>query len=107
MVRFDDDATLITAIASGQVEFAATSPALIKAIRDSAPQRDIEVKFVMKGFPLCIGMRKGETKLQEWVNGWIQTNTGNGRLAAIHKKFHGGGRRRADRHLRNAGHAEG
>jgi len=35
MVRFDDDATLITAIASGQVEFAATSPALIKAIRDS------------------------------------------------------------------------
>ena len=70
------------------VEFAATSPALIKTIRDSAPQRDIEVKFVMKGFPLGIGMRKGKAKLQEWINVWIQTNTGNGRLAAIHKKFH-------------------
>ena len=89
IVRFDDDATLITAIASGQVEIAGTSPALIKAIRDSAPQRDIEVKFVMKGFPLGIGMRKGEAKLQGWINEWIQTNTTNGQLAAIHKKFHG------------------
>jgi polar amino acid transport system substrate-binding protein len=89
IVRFDDDATLITAIASGQVEIAGTSPALIKAIRDSAPQRDIEVKFVMKGFPLGIGMRKGEAKLQAWINEWIQKNTANGQLAAIHKKFHG------------------
>ncbi len=89
MVRFDDDATLITAIASGQVEFAATAPSLVKTIRDSAPQRDIEVKFVMQSFPLGIGMRKGEAKLQGWINNWIQTNTGNGQLAAIHKKFHG------------------
>ena len=89
IVRFDDDATLITAIASGQVEIAATSPALIKAIRDSAPQRDIEVKFVMSSFPLGIGMRKGEPKLQGWVNDWIQKNITNGQLAAIHKKFHG------------------
>jgi polar amino acid transport system substrate-binding protein len=89
IVRFDDDATLITAIASGQVEIAATSPALVKAIRDSAPQRDIEVKFVMKSFPLGIGMRKGETKLQGWINEWIQTNNSNGKLAAIQKKFHG------------------
>ena len=89
IVRFDDDATLITAIASGQVEIAATSPALIKTIRESAPQRDIEVKFVMQSFPLGIGMRKGEPKLQGWINDWIQTNSTNGRLAAIQKKFHG------------------
>ncbi|WP_284614997.1 transporter substrate-binding domain-containing protein [Aquabacterium humicola] len=89
IVRFDDDATLITAVASGQVEIAATSPALIKAIRDSAPQRDIEVKFVMKSFPLGIGLRKGEARLQRWVNDWIQANTANGQLAAIHRRFHG------------------
>ena len=89
IVRFDDDATLITAIASGQVEIAATSPALIKAIRDSAPQRDIEVKFVMSSFPLGIGMRKGEPKLQAWINDWIQAKSANGQLATIQKKFHG------------------
>ena len=89
IVRFDDDATLITAVASGQVEVAATSPALVKVIRESASQRDIEVKFVMSSFPLGIGMRKGEAKLQGWINEWIQTNSTNGQLAAIHKKFHG------------------
>jgi polar amino acid transport system substrate-binding protein len=89
IVRFDDDATLITAVTSGQVDIVATSPALVKTMRENAPQRDIEVKFVMKGFPLGIGMRKGEAKLQAWVNEWIQKNTTNGQLAAIHKKFHG------------------
>ena len=89
IVRFDDDATLITAVTSGQVDLVATSPALVKTMRDNAPQRDMEVKFVMKGFPLGIGMRKGETRLQKWINDWIQANTSNGQLAAIHKKFHG------------------
>ena len=89
IVRFDDDATLITAVTSGQVDIVATSPALVKTMRENAPQRNIELKFVMKGFPLGIGMRKGEAKLQGWINGWIQTNTGNGQLVAIQKKFHG------------------
>ncbi|MBI3368794.1 MAG: transporter substrate-binding domain-containing protein, partial [Burkholderiales bacterium] len=88
IVRFDDDATLITAIASGQVDIAATSPALIKTIRESS-QRDIEVKFVMKSFPLGIGVRKDEPKLRGWINDWIQANTVNGQLAAIQKKYHG------------------
>lgn len=89
IVRFDDDATLITAVTSGQVDIVATSPALVKTMRENAPQRDIEVKFVMKGFPLGIGLRKGEPRLQKWINDWIQANTTNGQLAAIHKKFHG------------------
>jgi polar amino acid transport system substrate-binding protein len=89
MVRFDDDATLITAVSSGQVDIVATSPALVKTIRENSPQREIEVKFVMKGFPLGIGLRKGEPKLQQWINDWIQANTSNGQLPAIHKKFHG------------------
>ena len=87
IVRFDDDATLITAVSSGQVEIVATSPALVKTMRENAPQRETEVKFVMKGFPLGIGLRKGEAKLQAWINQWIQTNTSQ--LGAIHRKFHG------------------
>ncbi len=89
IVRYDDDATLITAVTSGQVDIVATSPALVKTIRENAPQRDIEVKFVMKGFPLGIGLRKGEGALQKWINDWIQANTANGQLQAIHKRFHG------------------
>lgn len=89
IVRFDDDATLITAVTSGQVDIVATSPALVKTMRENAPQLNLELKFVMKGFPLGIGMRKGEARLQKWINEWIQANTANGRLTAIHKRFHG------------------
>jgi polar amino acid transport system substrate-binding protein len=89
IVRFDDDATLITAVTSGQLDIVATSPALVKTMRENAPQRDIEVKFVMKGFPLGIGLRKGEGRLQQWINDWIQANTANGQLPTIHRRFHG------------------
>ena len=71
-MRYDDDATLITAVASGQVEIFATSPAIVKTMREKAPQRDIETKFVMQSFPLGIGMRKGEAKLQSWINEWVR-----------------------------------
>ena len=89
IVRFDDDATLVTAITSGQVDIFATSPSIVKTVIDKAPGRGIEIKFEMKQFPLGIGMRKGEAKLQSWINDWVQKNTANGQLPAIYKKFHG------------------
>jgi len=89
IVRFDDDSTLVTAIASGQVEVFATSPAIVKTVADKAPALGVETKFVMKTFPLGIGMRKGETKLQAWINQWVARNIENGKLAEIYKRFHG------------------
>lgn len=89
IVRFDDDSTLVTAVASGQVEIFATSPAIVKTVVDKAPALGVETKFVMKSFPLGIGMRKGETKLQAWINQWVAKNTENGKLAEIYKRFHG------------------
>ena len=88
IARFDDDATLVTAITSGQVELFATSPALVKAVAAKAPAQGIEVKFVMQSFPLGVGLRKGEPKLQTWVNQWVARNTGNGKLGEIQKRFH-------------------
>ena len=89
IVRFDDDATLITAITSGQVDIFATSPALVKAVAEKAPALGVETKFVMKSFPLGVGMRKGEARLKTWINDWVGRNTENGNLAAIYKRFHG------------------
>ena len=89
IVRFDDDVTLITAVASGQVEIFATSPAIVKTVAEKVPALGIESKFVMKEFPLGIGMRKGETKLQTWINEWIDKNNANGNLTGIYKRFHG------------------
>lgn len=88
IVRFDDDATLVTAIASGQVDLFATSPSIVKTVAGKAPSLGMEVKFVMQGFPLGIGMRKGEAKLQAWVNQWVAKNLENGKLTEIYKRFH-------------------
>jgi polar amino acid transport system substrate-binding protein len=89
IVRFDDDSTLVTAVASGQVDIFATSPAIVKTVADKVPALGVETKFVMKSFPLGIGMRKGETKLQAWINQWVSSNTENGKLTTIYKRFHG------------------
>jgi polar amino acid transport system substrate-binding protein len=89
IVRFDDDSTLVTAIASGQVEIYATSPAIVKTVAGKVPALGVETKFVMQSFPLGIGLRKGEPKLQAWINDWVAKNTANGKLVEIFKRFHG------------------
>ena len=89
IVRFDDDSTLVTAIASGQVEIFATSPSIVKTVAGKVPALGVETKFVMQSFPLGIGLRKGETKLHAWINDWVAKNTANGKLTEIYKRFHG------------------
>ena len=63
IVRFDDDATSITAIVSGQGDIFATAPSLLKSINDKSPSKQMETKFVMKVNMLAVGLRKGEDKL--------------------------------------------
>ncbi|MDB5829592.1 MAG: amino acid transporter [Variovorax sp.] len=89
IVRFDDDATSITAIVSNQADIFATAPSLLKSINEKSPGKQMEVKFVMKVNMLAVGFRKGETKLKDKVDAWVRTNLKNGKLNAIYKKFHG------------------
>lgn len=90
IVRFDDDATLVTAAVSGQADIIATSPAIVSTVLAKAPQKDMVTKFTMSTVPLGIGLRKNEPELKAWINDWITKNTANGKLTAIYKKYHGG-----------------
>jgi polar amino acid transport system substrate-binding protein len=89
LVRFDDDATSITAVVSGQAQVFATAPALLKAVNDKSPDKQMEVKFVMKVNLLAMGLRKGEDKLKARIDEWVAANLQNGQLNAVYKKFHG------------------
>jgi polar amino acid transport system substrate-binding protein len=89
VVRYDDDAGVITAVVTGQADLVGTSQALFLTMQAKAPQRQLEPKFVLRTNELGIGMRFGEPKLKEWVNGWIRTNMQNGKLNEIFKKYHG------------------
>jgi len=89
IIRYDDDATLITAVVAGQASIAATTPSIVQAINTKKPATPLEVRFVMQSFPYAIGLRKGDDALRAWVNDWVRTNLDNGKLNAIYKKYHG------------------
>ena len=89
LVRYEDDATMALAFASGQVDILATARSLLPAISKKNPTRTAESRITMQTFYLAIGMRKDEPALKEWVNGWVKANLQNGQLGAIYKKYHG------------------
>jgi polar amino acid transport system substrate-binding protein len=89
LVRYEDDATMALAVASGQADILATARSLLPAISKKNPSRAVETKIVMQTFHLGIGMRKEEPKLLEWVNGWVKANLKNRKLDDIYKSYHG------------------
>ncbi|EDW2056453.1 transporter substrate-binding domain-containing protein [Salmonella enterica subsp. enterica] len=88
ITRFDDDATSITAMVSGQADIWATNPMLLRAVNERSPSRQIEVKFTIKANMLAVGMRKGEPRLKQKIDTWVRANLQNGQLNAIYKKYH-------------------
>lgn len=89
LVRYEDDATMALAFASGQVDILATARSLLPAISKKNPARTAESKITMQTFYLAVGLRKNEPKLKGWVDEWVKTNLKNGKLGAIYKKWHG------------------
>jgi len=89
LVRYEDDATMALAFASGQVDILATARSLLPAISKKNPARTAESKITMQTFYLAVGLRKDEPKLKGWVDDWVKTNLKNGKLGAIYKKWHG------------------
>ena len=89
LVRYEDDATMALAFASGQVDILATARSLLPAISKKNPGRTAESKITMQTNYLAIGLRKDEPRLKAWVNDWVKTNLQNGKLGAIYKKWHG------------------
>ncbi|SJZ86134.1 polar amino acid transport system substrate-binding protein [Enhydrobacter aerosaccus] len=89
LVRYEDDATMALAVASGQVDILATARSLLPAISRKNPARAVEPKITMQTFYLAIGMRKNEPQLKAWVDDWVRANLKNGKLGAIYKQYHG------------------
>lgn len=89
IVRYEDDATTNTAVSTGQQDYLAAAISVIPAVKKSNPSRDLEIKFVMKTFPYAIGLRKGDTALKNWLDGWVRTNLQNGRINTIYKTYFG------------------
>jgi polar amino acid transport system substrate-binding protein len=85
LVRFDDDASNVVALLSGQVDAIGASKELLPNISKQNAEKGVEDKFDVTVLPHGIGIRKGDTALLNWVNGWVKTNLDNGRLKASYK----------------------
>ena len=88
-MRFDDDASAVQAMLSGQVDALGLSNVVTKEIKKLAPQANYEMKFLLNRQVQGIAMRKGQDALLKWVNEFIETTKANGELNEIHKKWLG------------------
>ncbi|OAF07215.1 hypothetical protein AYJ54_17970 [Bradyrhizobium centrolobii] len=89
IVRFEDEATTMTAVVSNQLDLVAQVPTLVDLINKKNPAKDLELKLPLRTAPMGVGMRKEDTDLKEWVDGWVKKNIANGKLQAIFRKFQG------------------
>jgi polar amino acid transport system substrate-binding protein len=88
VVRFDDDATAITAAVSGQATYLGLGDPQMRTINQRAGKKAFDAKLVIKQFPIAMGVKKGEPALLAKLNEWITANARSGKLNAIYKKYH-------------------
>lgn len=87
ILRFEDDATLITSVVSGQVDIISSQSAVIGGINDRRKAGPIEIKFIQKETNLGIGVPKDNPELLAWVNTWVKSNFENKKLRGIFTTF--------------------
>lgn len=85
ILRFEDDATSITALLSGQARYYVTAPALLTTVNAKNPSAALEPKIVLKTNVTGIGVKKGETALQDKLNAWIDASLKDGTLNTLYR----------------------
>jgi polar amino acid transport system substrate-binding protein len=89
IVWFDDLASTVQALLSGQVDAAAMTGFAEKTVADGNPAKHLENKLLVTTAYYAPIVRPGDFQLRQWINTWIFLNTQNGVLAAIYKKYTG------------------
>ena len=86
--RFDDDATAVQALLSGQVEALGASNIIMAQIKQVAGDK-FDEKFELKQQVQGIAVRPGADALLAEINAFLTKVKGNGELNAIHEKWLG------------------
>lgn len=86
IVRYDDDATTIAALASGQIDALGTADNRFLTLEERFPGR-FEIKYQVDKYYLGIGLRLGNQELLDYLNNFVATNMQNGKLPEIYEKW--------------------
>ena len=87
--RFDDDATALQALISGQVQALGASNTILAQLTKDYPQLEIEPKITLKEQANGMAFRKSDTELQEYTNKFIAEIEKNGELSKINERWFG------------------
>lgn len=85
IVRFDDEASALAALAAGQVDAYASADTIASSLIPRFPERNFEVKFIIRSAYYSVGLRHGEHELLNWVNAFIFYHRENGDLARLYE----------------------
>jgi polar amino acid transport system substrate-binding protein len=84
--RFDDDASAMQALLSGQVDAIGCSTTVAAQIAKRAGDA-YESKLVLKQQFMAVAMRQGQAELLKTVDAFVAKNTANGELGKLYKKW--------------------
>jgi polar amino acid transport system substrate-binding protein len=87
IMRTEDDATAAQAYITGQADMIATNSLIIPDLMKRAPNKEFDLKFVIRRSPAHMGVRMGEHNLVRWLDSFIFFNTMNGELDKLHRKW--------------------
>jgi len=85
--RFDDDASAMQALLSGQVDAIGCSTTVAAQIAKRAPANTFENKFVLRQQVMAVAMRPGQAELLKTVDDFVTRNTANGELNKLYLKW--------------------
>src|SRR5262245_65970961 len=87
IMRTEDDATAATAYITGQADLFATNSLIVPDLMKRAPNKEFDLKFVIRRSPAHMGVRMGELVLLQWLNSLMFFNTMDGELDKMHRKW--------------------
>ncbi|SDG18113.1 transporter substrate-binding domain-containing protein [Pelagibacterium luteolum] len=87
--RFDDDATAVQALLSGQTPLMGGSNVVISQIEAMAPDR-FDTKFSLRQQSQAIAVRPGSDELLDYINDFLTRVKADGSINALHEEWVGG-----------------
>jgi polar amino acid transport system substrate-binding protein len=84
--RFDDDASAVQALLSGQVPLMGASNVVVSQVQSVAPNR-FETKFSLRQQSQGIATRPGQDNLMEHINAFLTKVKESGKLNELHEKW--------------------
>ncbi len=86
---FDDDATSIQALISGQTQALGASTVVLAHLTKSFPQLNIEPKILLNQQANGMAFRKADTELRDYANTFIEKIVASGELSKLNEKWFG------------------